>query len=66
MATLIQKQHMQIAAEHKHKNIFAVELSNHIWFTIFAVLIAAVLIILAKEYLFAPSAEGSSDFRKYV
>jgi hypothetical protein len=44
----------------KHKNIFTVELSNHIWFTVFAVLIAAVLIVIAKEYLFAPSAEGNS------
>ena len=39
-----------------HKNIFAEELSNHIGFTIFAVLIAAVLIIIAKEYFFKTSA----------
>lgn len=47
-------------AEEKHKNIFTVELSNHIWFTVVAVLIAAILIILAKEYLFAPSAKGEA------
>ena len=44
----------------KHKNIFAVELSNHIRFTILAVLIAAVLIVLAKEYIFKPSAQGQA------
>jgi hypothetical protein len=44
----------------KHKNIFAVELSNHIRFTILAVLIAAVLIVIAKEYIFKPSAEGQA------
>ena len=43
-----------------HKNIFYEELSNHIWFTIFAVLLAAVLIILAKEYIFKPSTEGGA------
>jgi hypothetical protein len=48
----------QQAIAEKHKNIFAVELSNHIRFTILAVLIAAVLIILAKEYIFKPSAQG--------
>ena len=44
----------------KHKNIFAVELSNHIRFTILAVLIAAVLIVIAKEYIFKLSAEGQA------
>lgn len=47
--------------EHKaHKNIFYEELSNHIGFTIFAVILAAVLIILAKEFIFKPTAEGTS------
>jgi hypothetical protein len=50
----------QPASAEKHKNIFAVELSNHIRFTILAVLIAAILIILAKEYLFKPSALGEA------
>ncbi len=43
-----------------HKNIFYEELSNHIWFTIFAVLLAAVLIILAKEFIFNPSDNGGA------
>ncbi|RPI18525.1 MAG: hypothetical protein EHM58_04940 [Ignavibacteriae bacterium] len=40
--------------EHEHKNIFAVELSNHIWFTVLAVFIAAILIIIAR-FTFLPS-----------
>jgi hypothetical protein len=43
-----------------HKNIFFEELSNHIRFTVFAVLLAAVLIIIAKELIFKPSAEGGA------
>lgn len=43
-----------------NKNIFYEELSNHIGFTVFAVLLAAVLIILAKEFIFTPSAEDSA------
>jgi hypothetical protein len=42
------------------KNIFYEELSNHIWFTIFAVILAAVLIVLAKEFIFKPSSEGGA------
>lgn len=40
--------------QHDHKNIFAVELSNHIRFTILAVFIAAVLIVIAR-FTFLPS-----------
>ncbi len=43
-----------------HKNIFYEELSNHIGFTVFAVLLAAVLIIAAKEFVFAPESEGGT------
>jgi hypothetical protein len=43
-----------------HKNIFYEELSNHIGFTIFAVFLAAILIILAKEFIFKSSAGGEA------
>ncbi len=47
-----------------HKNIFTEELANHIWFTIFAVFLAAVIIILAKELYFtsASSTAVSENF----
>jgi hypothetical protein len=38
--------------EHKYKNIFADELSNHLKFTIWAVIIAAGLIVFAKRFVF--------------
>jgi len=37
--------------EHKHKNIFFDELSNHIKFTILAVFLAAVIIVLMRQYI---------------
>lgn len=43
----------------RHKNIFFEELSNHISFTIFAVLLAAVLIIIAKEFVFGSDGAAS-------
>jgi hypothetical protein len=49
--------------EHKYKNIFLDELDNHIRFTIFAVLLAAVIIFLMRQYIF-PSyfqSTGSSE-----
>lgn len=44
---------------HEHTNIFTTELSNHIKFTILAVLIAAILILLSRKLLM-PEAGGSS------
>lgn len=37
--------------EHKYKNIFFDELYNHIKFTILAVFLAAVIIVLMKQYI---------------
>lgn len=62
------EEHTEHKAEHKahinkhtaNKNIFYEELSNHIWFTVFAVLLAAALVLLAKEYIFKSSAEGET------
>jgi hypothetical protein len=44
---------------HERKNIFVIELSNHLKFTVLAVLIAAVLIILARNILM-PYSGGSA------
>ena len=51
--------------EHKYKNIFADELYNHLKFTIGAVLIAAVLIFVYKQFLLPVSAEESSRSEEF-
>lgn len=42
-----------IEAELKQQNIFTVELSNHIKFTLLAVIAAALILVLARKYLFS-------------
>lgn len=42
-----------IETKYPQDNIFAVELSNHIRFTFLAVIIAAILLILSRKYLFS-------------
>lgn len=42
---------MTVSNKHTHNNIFLEELNNHFRFTVIAVLIAAALIVLFKEFL---------------
>jgi hypothetical protein len=56
---LLKKENGVIEAEPGQNNIFVAELSNHIRFTLLAVITAAVILILARKYLFS-SYSGST------